>query len=508
VRDFGVYSSVGCLIGFIAVMYCLPSMLQFWPSKGVPVTNLDSRPWHLLGGWLCRHHLPITVICLGLGIWATAGLQHFKTETKVIRYFPKDSDIVADYHFIEDNLVNIVSVDTIVQFDEQARKDLTFVERIELVRRIEEKIRKHPEISGTLSLADMFEVQEIPEFTPEDSRGGLFRPNKKMAFYRRSNELEKRVFNGERDASAFVSRGLEEGAKLPTGEHISPNHYRLSNPQDELWRISAQVAIMSDLNYGDLTDEIDEIAQSELKIHAGTKHVVTGMVPIFLRTQEAVLESLIRSFAYAFVLIAIVLMIVLKDPISGLLTMLPNLWPVGVVFGLISWNGLDVDIGTMITASVALGIAIDGTLHLLTWFRQGIREGRSREDSIALAMGHCAPAMWQTSMIVGLGMYMLSFADLLLVSRFGWLMAALIGAATFADLILLPAMLAGSLGSFIEKRIPRDDAEQPPEPVVATEMADSREKQPSSAVREPHLQSFSDTDRKLLRKDSGMSPNT
>jgi predicted RND superfamily exporter protein len=196
---------------------------------------------------------------------------------------------------------------------------------------------------------------------------------------------------------------------------------------------------------------------------------------------------------------------VLKDPISGLLTMLPNLWPVGVVFGLISWNGMNVDIGTMITASVALGIAIDGTLHLLTWFRQGLREGRSREDSIALAMGHCAPAMWQTSMIVGLGMFILSFADLLLVSRFGWLMAALIGAATFADLVLLPAMLAGSLGKFIERRITPDDAEPTPEPA---DTPDSRATQPSSAVREPHLQSFSETDRKMLRKDSGMSPNT
>lgn len=498
VRDFGVYSAIGCLLGFIAVMYCMPAMLQFWPAKGVSITKVNSKPWQVLGSWLCRHHLPVTVLCLGLGIWAAAGLQHFNTETKVIRYFPDDSKIVDDYHFLEDNLVNIVSVDTIVQFDERARKDMTFVERIELVRRIEEQIRKHPQISGALSLADMFEVKEIP---PPEERNSL----KGRLFIRNSRHLESKVFDEEKDSAAFVSRGLEEGEEPPSGDHISPNHYRLSDPQDELWRISAQVAIMSDLDYGDLTAQIDEIAQSELKMHPGTEHVVTGMVPIFLRTQEAVLESLIRSFAYAFVLIAIVLMVVLKDPISGLLTMLPNLWPVGVVFGLISWNGMDVDIGTMITASVALGIAIDGTLHLLTWFRQGIREGRSREDSIALAMGHCAPAMWQTSMIVGLGMFILSFADLLLVSRFGWLMAALIGAATFADLVLLPAMLAGSLGKFIERRITPDDAEQTPE---KADTPDARATQPSSTVREPHLQSFSETDRKMLRKDSGISPNT
>jgi uncharacterized protein len=499
VKDFGIYSSIGCLIGFVAVMYCLPSMLQFWPARAVNAAQLDSRPWHLLGGWLCRHHLPVTILCLGFGVWAASGLRHFSTETKVIRYFPDDSEIVADYHFIEDNLVNIVPVDTIVRFDAQARKDLTFVERMELVRRIEERIRQHPEISGAVSLADLFDRKSIP---PREERNSI----QGRLFIRNSRHLENKVFSEERDASSLVSRAIEPGAEPVPAKERSKNHYRLSSPEDELWRISAQVAIMSNLDYGDLTDEIDEIAQSELKLHPGTEHIVTGMVPIFLRTQEAVLESLIRSFAFAFALIALVLMIVLKDPLSGLLTMLPNLWPVGVVFGLISWYGIDVDIGTMITASVALGIAIDGTLHLLTWFRQGIREGLSREEAIGLAMGHCAPAMWQTSMIIGLGMFILSFADLLLVSRFGWLMASLILAAMFADLILLPAMLAGSLGRFIARRIQSEESSEPP-PAELSESADDQGRPPAPSVREPHLQSYAEADRELLRKNSGLSPN-
>ena len=82
----------------------------------------------------------------------------------------------------------------------------------------------------------------------------------------------------------------------------------------------------------------------------------------------------------------------------------------------------------MITASVALGIAVDGTLHLLTWFRKGIQEGLTRNQAIEKALMHCGPAMWQTSAAVGIGLIMLAFADLLLVHRFGWLMAALIGA--------------------------------------------------------------------------------
>ena len=404
-----------------------------------------------------------------------------------------------------------MGVDTIVKFKAKAVDEMTIIERMEVVRKLEERIRQHPEISGTLSLSDFFEVTENPVSKKEQSKGGFSLLDPRRQAIRRANEIEKRIKEGQYEVSSFLSMPVDEEDEDEPVE-VSKHHYELSEPDDELWRITAQVAIMSDLDYADLTEEIDEMAREELKLYQAD-HVVSGMVPIFLRTQEAVLESLIRSFAYAFIVIAIVMMIVLKDFVAGLFTMLPNLWPVGVVFGLISWKGIDVDIGTMITASVALGIAVDGTLHLLTWFREGIAEGKTSEQAISLAMGHCAPALWQTSMAVGLGLFMLSFADLLLVSRFGWLMAALIFAALVADLILLPAMLAGSLGSWIARRVkPEDqdssmnlDEDESAKP--AQEQAADKDSASSGTAPEPHIHASAEAKTKFFRKDSGMSTN-
>ena len=180
---------------------------------------------------------------------------------------------------------------------------------------------------------------------------------------------------------------------------------------------------------------------------------MTGTVPLFLRTQRAVLDSLIKSSLLAFGLIACVMIWVLKDPVAGMISMIPNFLPVVSIFGLVSWFGQKIDIGTMVTASVAMGIAVDGTLHLLTWFRDGIRNGMSRKCAIHNALLHCGPAMWQTSAAVGLGLLVLFPADLLLISRFGWLMACLIGAAFIGDMVLLPCLLVGPLGMLIERRI-------------------------------------------------------
>ena len=255
---------------------------------------------------------------------------------------------------------------------------------------------------------------------------------------------------------------------------------------------------MSDMNYADFTAELDEMARSVLKTHAGSDHVVTGMVPLFLRTQQAVLDSLITSFALAFAVIAVVMMVLLKNPIAGLVTMLPNLLPVGIVFGLISWYGVAVDIGTMITASVALGIAVDGTLHLITWFQIGIRQGLTRREAVAEALSHCGPAMWQTSTAVGLGLLMLYPADLLLIKRFGWLMSALIGTALVADVIFLPALLAGPLGSLIQKTLLRSESAEP----ERSKQKQKSERQPVTvALAEPYFSRAATQSRRILRID-------
>jgi predicted RND superfamily exporter protein len=132
--------------------------------------------------------------------------------------------------------------------------------------------------------------------------------------------------------------------------------------------------------------------------------------------------------------------------------MIPNVIPVAVVFGCISWMGQKVDIGSMITASIALGIAVNGTLHYLTWVQLGMRNGQTRRASIVSALVKCGPAMCQTSLAVALGLLMLVPAELLLISRFGWMMAAMIGVALLGDIVLMPQLLAGPLGYFFEPK--------------------------------------------------------
>ncbi len=180
--------------------------------------------------------------------------------------------------------------------------------------------------------------------------------------------------------------------------------------------------------------------------------VYTGVVPLVYKAQRTLLESLIQSIGWAFVLIALVMAVILRSPTAGLMSMLPNVFPVVLIFGAMGWMGIAVDIGTMMTASVAMGVAVDDTIHFLTWFRKGLDQGLDRREAIMLSYKRVAMAMAQTTAIGGLGLAVFMASTFTPTQRFGTLMLTLLMAALIGDLIFLPAILAGPVGRVFGKR--------------------------------------------------------
>ncbi|MCA9008618.1 MAG: MMPL family transporter [Planctomycetaceae bacterium] len=445
VRDFGIYSSIGCVISFLCVLYVLPSLMLYWPKQPPRPEHINNHLWYRLGAWLSRHrgmaitgNFVLTAFCL----W---GMFYFRTETKVIRYFPEESQVMQDYRFLEENLSGIVSVDTIVRFNSEMQQKVPFLDRARRILAIQDALKQHAEVSGTLSLASFIDL-EPPGEKKEHIRA---RRNAQFRENLIGKKIHERLLKGGEAAEGIAS--LLALPQHPT-DWKKKGDEGLNAAGDEVWRITCQSSILSDCDYAVLTKELAEIAEKELATFPGGKpvHRVTGLVPIFLRTQNALLESLINSFGLALLLVCAVMAVMLRSIPAALYAMLPNVMPVAIVFGLLGWTEIRVDIGTMITASVALGLAVDGTLHLITWFRQLIRQGMSRQEAVAKSLEHCAPALWQTSAAIGIGMLALYPVELLLISRFGWIMAAMIFAALWGDVILLPALLGGPLGAVIE----------------------------------------------------------
>ncbi len=207
--------------------------------------------------------------------------------------------------------------------------------------------------------------------------------------------------------------------------------------------------------------------------------VYTGVVPVVYKAQRTLLASLVQSIGMAFVMIALV-MIVLLNPgrfpgswllpghfgnglMAGAISMIPNVFPVLLIFGMMGHRGVLVDIGTMMTASVAMGVAVDDTIHFLSWFRSYLDKGLDRTAAVIETYRRVGPAMTQTTIVGGLGLFVFALSTFTPTQRFGTMMLVMLSAALVGDLVLLPALLAGPAGRWFKPRVDAPTSSGEPE---------------------------------------------
>ena len=103
------------------------------------------------------------------------------------------------------------------------------------------------------------------------------------------------------------------------------------------------------------------------------------------------LVGLGENFIYDLLTIAGVMTLVFRDLSAGLILLVPSVFPVMIVFGLMGWFGVTIDVGTIMTPTVALGVSVDDVVHFLIWYRRGLSEGKTRPESVMLAYERMCP---------------------------------------------------------------------------------------------------------------------
>ena len=155
IRDFGVFATIGTVVSFIVAIVGIPAMLRLSNVRPGAKRKREASPlWGHIAEMTCRHRNAVVLIAIVLGLSTGFGLQWLKLKVKVGRYFSADSRLIGDSRFFEENLGGTSSFDLLVHFGEAYSEKKFFLERMALIRKIEEAVRQHPRISGAVSLAD------------------------------------------------------------------------------------------------------------------------------------------------------------------------------------------------------------------------------------------------------------------------------------------------------------------------------------------------------------------
>ncbi len=176
------------------------------------------------------------------------------------------------------------------------------------------------------------------------------------------------------------------------------------------------------------------------------------VVPIVYKAQRELLQSLIESTLWSFLTITPLMMFVSRSVRAGAVAMIPNIVPVVCIFGAMGWLNIAIDIGSMMSASIALGVAVDDTIHFLSWFRSDLQKLGDRRSAAIQAYKRCAIPTLQAALISGIGLSVFAFSTFTPTQRFGWLMLTILIAGLISELVVLPALIASPLGVVFEPR--------------------------------------------------------
>jgi predicted RND superfamily exporter protein len=198
--------------------------------------------------------------------------------------------------------------------------------------------------------------------------------------------------------------------------------------------------------------------------------VYSGVIPVVYKAQRELLNSLIQSTVWSFSTITPLMMYVCGGIAAGLVVIVPNALPVLVVFGGMGWLGIKVDIGSMMAASIALGVAVDDTIHFLAWFKDDFKALGDRKAAVLSAYRRSANATLQAALINGLGLSVFATSSFTPTQRFGWLMLVILVAGMVAELVMLPSILFGPIGRVFDakKKAPAGGATGAATPALAS----------------------------------------
>lgn len=415
IRQFAYAAAISSLMSMVTGLGLTPALMVVCPRLPRRKAAEAGRGIWLANAVVSRSRKIVWVTLLLTAV-AGIGLPTLKSDMTVSELLPAKSKVKQDFIRVNRELTATEDVEAVVNCGTDSRP---FVEKLALVRRIEERIHEHPAVDQTLSLSRFF-----PNELPSD-------PIKLGMLLKRAES--------RRTEDNFTAHG------------------------QELWRVSIRVRVPKGSSHGKVINELTE----QLKDEPVT---LTGMTALVDSAQEEILTSFTQSVFMALGLITIAMMIFLRSIWRGFLTMIPNVAPLVWIYGGMSWMGMPLDIAIMLSGSIALGMSVDGTFHFMSRFRYHQRRAEAEEaavradapatdDSAAIPISsdglHVSSAeiaarhalmessipFIQSTLTATAGMFGLTLSNFAPTARFGWVMIALMLAALVGDVLMLPALL-------------------------------------------------------------------
>ncbi|XCN74573.1 MAG: efflux RND transporter permease subunit [Candidatus Electrothrix aestuarii] len=419
IADLGVYAAAGVMLALLYTLLLLPSLLALIPLKEKKkkethkmkgTSRLDGI-LSSIGHFATGNPKAILAITALIFIVSIIGITRIKFSHDIVRWYKKDSSIRIASETIDEEMRGSIALEIVLD----TGKVNGLYDR-DLLQRIDSSVTY---------------VEQVQE-------GEIF-AGKAWSITTILKEIHQ-----------ALNENRAEFYKIPDNPQLIPQEFLLfeNSGSDDLEdvtdsqfskvRFTIKVPFQDAIAYTDFIQTINEhFAQTfpELKI------TTTGMTSILFQTMARVIRSMAKSYTIALIVITVLMILLIGKLRTGILSMVPNLFPIMLTLGVMGWFQVPLDLFTMLVGSISIGLAVDDTIHFMHNFRRYFEQSGDAKQAVMETLHSTGRAMLITTCVLSVGFFIFMFANMNNLFNFGWLTGFTIIMALLADYFIAPALM-------------------------------------------------------------------
>jgi len=408
IRDFGIFSAMGTVIALLLSIFFVPAVISAFSMYKNPESlkkDVEKKKSFLSDKILqplvklLFNHPKYTLAAWGvLLLLSIGGMFLITTSVNMNEYLKKDNPTRVSEDILQNKFGGSQPVFVVFKGDMQSP------EVLKMMIKTEDYMEQNPEVSTTQSVADL--IEEMNDVMGEGKRV----PD-------RQDKIEQLWFllDGQDIMPQLVSDDLDEGI------------------------IQSKFMASDSKKMADFVEYMDTFINENSTENCNIQ--LTGMPSVYVKMTDSLLRSQFSSLILALLFVLVIVGLLLRSFSKGVYATIPIIATIAILFGFMGFAGIALDIATVLVASIALGIGIDYSIHIITHFNHTLKEtgniNKALEETILIS----GKAIIINVVSVSAGFLVLIFSQMVPMQNFGMLVALSMIGSGLGALTLLPVIL-------------------------------------------------------------------
>lgn len=401
--DFGIMMLISNVVTLSVALLLFPVLLRYIPaSKECKEYQWLAKLLTNLGNKIKSTPMVFIIVPLILMGCVATGISKLNVENSFIDYFHPETKVYQELSFIDQEFGGSTPLDVIISYDEAEQKSDLFM----TAQQVNKLHLAH-------AVVDAF-----------DATGNV---TSLINFTTLAKQLNDNAPITEYELDAIYSMVDKQtidsliGAYIDTDSNTLRISTRIQDTLPELNRAEFLEKLKQDLNTAGLQSE-----QVQL----------TNLFVLYQDILSRLFDSQITTLGIVYLVLGLVLLTIFRSVKIALIALVPNIINTLCILGIIGWLGIPLDLMTITIAAIAMGIAIDDTIHFVDAYKKN-----SDQQPMRHAFSHTGLAIVYTSTLIATGFSMFVFSDFIPSVYFGLLTACAMMLAVITDLTVLPGLL-------------------------------------------------------------------